>query len=60
MSREEIRRDALAQHLDAEQTQKLIDALARAGWFREIENQKNGPGRRARRWQVHPELWSDA
>jgi hypothetical protein len=60
LSREEIRREALAQHLDAEQTQKLIDALARAGWFREVENQKCGPGRPARRWRVHPDLWSMA
>jgi hypothetical protein len=60
VSREEIRRDALAQRLDAAQTQKLIDALVRAGWLREIGNQKNGRGRPARRWQVNPELGGEA
>jgi hypothetical protein len=60
LSREGIRRDALAQYLDADQTQKLIDALARAGWLRETESQRNGPGRPARRWHVNPELWREA
>lgn len=60
LSREEIRRDALAQHLDAEQTQRLIDALARAGWLREIGNRKNKSGRPARRWHVNPALWGEA
>lgn len=60
LSREEIRRDALSQHLDAEQTQRLIDSLVRAGWLREAGNQQIGPGRRARRWHVNSELWGEA
>jgi hypothetical protein len=32
--------DALAQHLDASQTQKLIDALVGAGWLREVTDRK--------------------
>ena len=57
LSREDVRRDALAQYLDAEQTQKLINGLAAAGWFREVSNQKTGRGRPARRWVVNPQLW---
>ena len=59
LSPEEVRRDALAQHLDAQQTQKLIEGLARAGWIHETKTQKSGPGRRARRWRVNPALWSE-
>ncbi len=59
LSPEEVRRDALAQHLDAQQTQKLIEGLARAGWIYETKTQKSGPGRRARRWRVNPALWSE-
>src|SRR5262249_17251079 len=55
VSREDIRRDALGQRLDAEQTASLIGALERAGWLREIET-KSGPkgGRPARRWETNP------
>jgi Protein of unknown function (DUF3987) len=55
VSREDIRRDALGQRLDAEQTASLIDALERAGWLREIETE-SGPkgGRPARRWETNP------
>ena len=37
MSREEVRRDALGQKLDAEQTAGVLEALTRAGWVRELE-----------------------
>jgi hypothetical protein len=59
VSREDLRRDALAQHLDAEQTQDLIEGLVRAGWLREI-TPKSGPsgGRPARRWGINPQLFS--
>jgi Protein of unknown function (DUF3987) len=55
VSREDIRRDALGQRLDAEQTAGLIEALERAGWLREIETE-SGPkgGRPARRWEANP------
>jgi len=34
VSREDIRRQALGQRLDAEETQKLLDGLEKAGWMR--------------------------
>lgn len=57
LSREDIRRDALSQRLDASKTQKLIDGLVTGGWLREVSDQKLGPGRRPRRWAVNPVLW---
>jgi hypothetical protein len=52
----DIRRNALAQSLDAEQTLDLMGALVRAGWLRltTIET----PGRPRHRWQVNPLLFS--
>ena len=52
VSREEVRRDALGQSSDAEQTQHLLDGLVKAGWLREITTKT--PGRTRRRWQVNP------
>jgi len=52
VSREEVRRDALGQSLDADQTQQLLDGLVKAGWLREIATKT--PGRTRRRWQVNP------
>jgi hypothetical protein len=59
VSREDLRRDALGQRLDAEQTQNLMDGLVKAGWLREV-TRKPGPlgGRAARRWEVNPRLFS--
>jgi Protein of unknown function (DUF3987) len=56
VSREDIRRDALSQSLDAEQTQDLIDAIVRWGWLR--EDSTRTPGRTRRRWRVNPKLLS--
>jgi Protein of unknown function (DUF3987) len=55
VSLEDVRRDALGQKLDAEQTANLLDALGRAGWVRELDafSAPRG-GRPARRWQVNP------
>jgi hypothetical protein len=52
----DIRRNALAQSLDAEQTLDLMGALVKAGWLRltTIET----PGRPRHRWQVNPLLFS--
>ena len=36
VSREDIREHALSRRLDAEESQKLIDGLAKSGWFREL------------------------
>jgi Protein of unknown function (DUF3987) len=58
VSREEIRRDALGQSLDADQTQHLLDGLVRAGWLRKTLT--DTPGRRRHRWEVNPRINSNA
>ena len=59
ISREEFRRDALGQRLDAGETQDLIDGLVKSGWLREV-TKSAGPlgGRLARRWLVNPMLFT--
>jgi len=57
VSREEVRREALAQRLDAGETQALLDMLVRAGWLREAPVKASGPGRPPRRWEVNPRLF---
>jgi hypothetical protein len=54
VSREEIRREALCQCLDAEQTQQLLDSLVKTGWLRETATSTGGRARR--RWEVNPKL----
>ncbi len=58
ISLKDVRRDALSQSLDAEQTQGLMGGLVKAGWVRET----NTPtaGRPIRRWEVNPKLFSNA
>jgi hypothetical protein len=60
VSREEIRRDALSQRLDANETTALLTALSKSGWLRE-EVTEPGPqgGKPARRWLVNPKLLKD-
>jgi hypothetical protein len=60
VSREEIRRDALSQRLDATETTALLTALSKSGWLRE-EVMEPGPqgGKPARRWLVNPKLLKD-
>jgi len=55
-SREDIRVGCLCRTLDADQTQSLIDALAKSGWCKEITSIRKGAGRPARRWTVNPKL----
>ena len=57
VSREEVRREALAQRLDAGETQALLDMLVRAGWLRETSAKVLGPGRPPRRWEVNSRLF---
>jgi hypothetical protein len=52
----DIRRNALAQSLDAEQTLDLVGALVKAGWLRLTTIQTTGRPRH--RWQVNPLLFS--
>ena len=56
VSREDIRRDALGQSLDADQTQALIDSLVSAGWLRQVTTLT--PGRARHRWTVNAKLFS--
>ena len=58
VSIEDVRRDALQQSLNAEDTGRLVEALVRAGWLRKAPTEKGGPGRRAHRWLVNPLLWA--
>jgi hypothetical protein len=60
VSREEIRRDALSQRLDANGTTALLKGLCKSGWLRE-ESTEPGPqgGKPAHRWLVNPKLLKD-
>jgi hypothetical protein len=59
ISVKDIRRDALAQSLDAKETEKLLDGLVSAGWLRRKPAEQTG-GRAIHRWWVNPVLNSDA
>jgi len=54
VSREDIRRDALGQSLDADQTESLLNELVKAGWLRPVV--RATAGRPARRWTANPRL----
>jgi Protein of unknown function (DUF3987) len=58
ISREEVRREALSQRVNAAGADEAILALEQAGVLREVEVDEDypSPGRPARRWQVNPAL----
>ncbi len=59
ISREEVRREALSQRVNAAGADEVILALEQAGVLREVEvDEEDYParGRPARRWQVNPAL----
>jgi hypothetical protein len=58
ISREEVRREALSQRVNAAGADEVILALEQAGMLREVDDEEEypGPGRPARRWQVNPVL----
>jgi len=58
ISREDVRRDALRQTVNAAGADDVIDALEDAGVLREVDDEEDYPrrGRPARRWQVNPAL----
>ena len=58
ISLKDVRREALSQSLDADQTQVLLVALVKAGWLRETTTPT--AGRPIRRWEVNPKLFSNA
>jgi hypothetical protein len=55
-SREDIRLHALGRTQDADRTQALIDTLVKAGWCREVTQERKGAGRPPRRWATNPKL----
>jgi hypothetical protein len=59
ISVKDIRRDALAQAIDAKQTEELLTGLENAGWLKRHPPEHTG-GRPVRRWSVNPILYSDA
>jgi Protein of unknown function (DUF3987) len=56
VSREDVRRDALGQRLDADATNILLDALVRAGFLHKETTPQPGRGRPVVRWAVNPLL----
>jgi hypothetical protein len=57
VSREQIRRDALSQRLNADQTEAVLVHLCQAGWLRRLEGHKRDRGgRQAIRYEVNPRL----
>jgi hypothetical protein len=61
ISVKDIRRDALAQSLDAKDTEALLNSLVAFGWLKPKPIPKaEGPGRPAHRWEVNPLLYGDA
>jgi hypothetical protein len=58
ISREEVRREALSQRVNAAGAAGVILALEQAGVLPEVDDEEEypGPGRPARRWQVNPAL----
>jgi uncharacterized protein DUF3987 len=51
----DVRRDALNQRLDADETKALLGELAKAGWCRKTT--KKTDGRPLHRWEINPALW---
>jgi len=54
VGREDVRRDALAQRLDAKQTENVLEHLEQSGWIRRIATSTGGRPRV--RWAVNPKL----
>jgi hypothetical protein len=52
----DIRADALARSLDADETLTLLEGLERAGWLRRHVDTRTGPGVRKARWEVNPKV----
>jgi Protein of unknown function (DUF3987) len=61
ISREEVRREALGQTVDADAAERVIERLERYGAVRMlpvVKESRRGPAKV--RWQVNPELWGIA
>jgi len=60
VSREQIRREALAQAVNADGADDIAATLVDGGWLRPVDHQPTGrPGRPPRRWHVNPALWEE-
>jgi hypothetical protein len=59
VSVKDIRREALAQSLDAKDTEAVLNGLVAAGWLKAKRTEKTG-GRPIRRWFVNPLLYGGA
>ncbi len=56
VSREDVRRSALGQAVDAGQALKVIESLEKAGFLRRVAVAPGTNGRPPLRWDVHPAL----
>ena len=56
VSREDVRRNALGQALNAHQCLQVIQWLERAGFLRQVDYERDGAGRPPLRWDVNPSL----
>ena len=56
LSSREIRREALSESIDVEQTRHLLVRMVAAGWLRARPTVKTG-GRPSERWEVNPQLF---
>jgi hypothetical protein len=59
VSVKDVRRDALAQSLDAKETEALLNSLVAAGWLKPMPTEQTG-GRPIYRWSVNPILYGGA
>jgi hypothetical protein len=56
ISLKDARRDALGQSLDADETQQLLENVAKAGWLRKKTTETDG--RPKHRWEANPKLFA--
>jgi hypothetical protein len=56
ISLKDARRDALGQSLDADETQELLENVAKAGWLRRKTTETDG--RPKHRWEANPKLFA--
>lgn len=60
ISREEVRREALGQRVDADTAEGLLERLEQYGAVRMVRSEAGrGVGRPRRRWEVNPALWAN-
>lgn len=59
VSVKDARRDALAQSLNAKDTEALLNSLVAAGWLKPMQTEQTG-GRPIYRWSVNPILYGGA